>query len=51
MRILEGGRVQYKSSHILEPWIDIYIDEKYCGTIPVEVFNREFRSHSSASIE
>lgn len=38
--------IYWKYSKILEPWIEIYnIEKNHIGTIPVEVFKREFKTN------
>jgi hypothetical protein len=41
--LYEKDLVEFKSSKILEGWFDIYIDEKYNGTIPEQEFRMNFR--------
>jgi hypothetical protein len=43
MALFENEVVEFKESRILEPWIDIYIDGNYSGTIPLSDFKLNFR--------
>jgi hypothetical protein len=39
----EGDPVGYRESPILEGWYDVFIEDRYSGTIPEREFKREFR--------
>ena len=41
--LYENQLVEFKRSKILEPWIDIYIDGNYNGTISLSDFKLNFR--------
>lgn len=42
----KGDQVYWKYSKILEPWIEVYnIDKVHIGTLPIEVFKREFSAN------
>ena len=47
--LYEDDRVHFKYSKVLEEWIDIFIDDKYSGTIPVSEFKREFRTYAAVA--
>jgi hypothetical protein len=41
--LLENQEVSFKSSGILEGWYDIFVDDRYNGTIPSDEFKNNFR--------
>lgn len=41
--ILHGQYIKYVESKILENWVNIYMNEKHIGTIPVEMFRINFK--------
>lgn len=40
----ENTQVRFKSSKILEDWVDLYLDELYIGTIPESEFKQNFKT-------
>lgn len=42
--LYENTQVRFKYSHLLEGWVDLYLEGNYVGTIPESWFKDNFKT-------